>query len=368
MPHVDENRTLLTSLFTRSNPVRNGYIATVPAGKYKITEHGDYSAGGITLEAARDRIVADYEHQVSTQRTVEDDAVPFARLITGTQLMAHAFGSVVEQFPDQMPFARPIAGNADQAAAIEKPALESCEPLMRVIELGEMVERALGKDAPLGPPDMQTGFDTACLLWEKSDMFVSLYDERGIEVAEQLAARCAALLAEFIAALRKRFPQLSPCHCPAVWCPPELGPWVSNDEAGSIGREHYDRFCHPELAALSDRFGGVATHCCADAEHQFHRFRETPGWYAFNRVAGQQGYASLPPAFPADAPDNPLFVMGWVSDENQLMLENHFGKNGTMIFQRSFSTIDEAKRWRDGCSRSRGRDSLSKNSGMTIRS
>ncbi len=57
------------------------------------------------------------------------------------------------------------------------------------------------------------------------------------------------------------------------------------------------------------------------------------------------------PARGADATDNPLFVMGWVSDENQLMLESHFGKNGTMIFQRSFSTIDEAKRWRDGCSR-----------------
>jgi hypothetical protein len=345
MPHVEENRTLLTSLFTRSAPARNAYLAVVDAGRFSVAQHGDYSTGAVTLEQARDRIVADYEHQLSIQRQVDDDAVPFARMITGTQLMAHAFGSSVEQFPGQMPFARPIAATVEEAAAIEKPPLESCEPLMRVIELGEMVEAALGPDAPLGPPDMQTGFDTACLLWEKTDMFVSLYDDEGLAVVDQLAGRCASLLADFIAALRDRFPQMSPCHCPAVWCPPELGPWVSNDEAGSIGREHYDRFCHPELAALAERFGGVATHCCADAEHQFPRFLETPGWYAFNRVAGQKGYASLISAFEPRSDANPLFVMGWVPDKDQRMLEEHFGRDGAMIFQRGFQSVEEAKRW-----------------------
>jgi hypothetical protein len=345
MPHVDDNKNLLTSLFTRTSPARNAYIAKINSGHLQIAEHGDYSAGAITLKEARDRIVADYEHQVAVQQEVGDDAVPFARLITGTQLMAQAFGAEVEQFPDQMPFARPIAQNAEEASQIERPELEFCEPLMRVIELGEMVEAEVGTDVPLGPPDMQTGFDTACLLWEKSDMFASLYDEEGIRVADQLVARCASLLADFVAALRSRFPQMSPCHCPQVWCPPELGPWVSNDEAGSIGRDHYDRFCHPELEALAERFGSVATHCCADAEHHFSRFRETPNWYAFNRVAGQQGYASLVSAFPADADDTPLFVMGWVADNDQKMLEDHFGRDGSMIFQRTFSTADEAKRW-----------------------
>ncbi|MFW6212973.1 MAG: hypothetical protein ACOC8L_08730 [Spirochaetota bacterium] len=345
MPTVDQNKKFLTQLFKRDAPARNAYLAEVSAPTYTITKHGDYSAGAIPLEETCNRIVADYERRLETQRELDDDAVPYVRLITGTQLMAHAFGATVEQFPDQMPFARPIASNAKEAAAIEKPALESCEPLMRVIELGEMVEAKLGPDVPLGPPDMQTGFDTACLLWEKSDMFVSLYEDDGLAVAEQLAGRCASLLAEFLSALRDRFPQMSPCHCPAVWCPPELGPWVSNDEAGSIGREHYDRFCHPELVALSERFGSVATHCCADAEHQFARFRETPGWYAFNRVAGQQGYASLIPAFPADTSNNPLFVMGWVSDRDQRMLEDHFGRRGAMIFHRSFSSVDEAKIW-----------------------
>ncbi|MFW6313581.1 MAG: hypothetical protein ACOC2N_06835 [Spirochaetota bacterium] len=351
MAHMHDNETFLRSLYQRTNPSRNGYTARVGRSPIAIADHGDYSAGSISLQDARDRVVADFEQQCETQRRLQDDAVPFARLITGTQLMAHAFGATVEQFPGQMPFARPIASNADEAAAIEQPELESCEPLMRVIELGEMVEAQLGPQTPLGPPDMQTGFDTACLLWEKSDMFVSLYDDQGIRAADQLAARCAGLLLEFISALRSRFPQMSPCHCPSVWCPPELGPWVSNDEAGSIGREHYDRFCHPELEALAARFGSVATHCCADAEHQFERFRETPGWYAFNRVAGLKGYASLLDAFPSVGSDarvsdrNPLFVMGWVSDEDQRMLEDHFGRNGSMIFHRDFETTDDAGRW-----------------------
>lgn len=341
---------LLRSIYTGERPGRNAYCAEYGTSRYSVINLGDYSAGTLGLREARDAILAEYERLEQCHARLGDDSVPYSRMITGTQLMANAFGAAVEQLPDQMPFARPVAANAEEARGIRAPALEDAAPLQRVFELGALLEQALGAEVPLVPPDMQTGFDTACLLWEKGDLLVSLYDEDAVPVVTALAEQCASLLSDFLAALRARFPQMSPCHCPGVWAPPELGPWVSNDESGTIGREHYDRFCHPELVALSERFGGIGTHCCADAEHQFARFRETPGWYAFNRVAALRGYATLRESFPAADPF-PVMVLGWVGDEDQKMLEEHFGRDGRLIFHRSFETYDEAARWLE---RSRG--------------
>ncbi|MFW5776608.1 MAG: hypothetical protein ACOCZB_04895 [Spirochaetota bacterium] len=339
-----EEQSFLRAIYRGDRPGRNAYIATYGESPYRIARHGDYSSGTLALERAKEQILADYELQQECHERLGDDAVPYAKMITGTQLMAHAFGAEVEQLPDQMPFARPIVADAEGAKSIRAPRVEDARPLMRVRELADSLTATLGPEVPLGPPDMQTGFDTACLLWAKDDLLVSLYDEDAAAVVEWLAGECAALLAEFLAALRDQFPQMSPCHCPTVWAPPEMGPWVSNDESGTIGREHYDRFCHPELVSLSERFGGIGTHCCADAEHQFSRFQETPDWYAFNRVAGQKGYGSLCEHFPAEAPA-PALVFGWVGEEDQRMLEDHFGRDGRLIFHRSFPTYDEAARW-----------------------
>ena len=72
-----------------------------------------------------------------------------------------------------------------------------------------------------------------------------------------------------------------------------MGPWLSNDECGAFSTVMFEELCLPEFVDLAETFGGLGMHCCAGAEHQFESFRKIPGFYTFNRVAAQRGYASL---------------------------------------------------------------------------
>ena len=75
------------------------------------------------------------------------------------------------------------------------------DALQRVMELAAAVRRELGSDVTLGPPDMQTGFDTACIVWDKTDLLCSLVENP--DAVKRLASKCARLLRSFIAAYRR---------------------------------------------------------------------------------------------------------------------------------------------------------------------
>ena len=339
-------RDLLSAIFRRDNPERNAYIADLPEGNIVQHHFGDYTISDKPISAFVPWIIADYQRQVKHHKRIGDDAVPMLNISTGTHIYAEAFGSECVQLEDQNAFAKPIVTTPEEVNAIGDVSLDSARALNRVLELAEALRSEVGPDVAMNPPDMQTGFDTACLVWNKADLFTSLYDDEGGRAVEHLANRCATLLMDFIALLRHEFPQMSPCHCPFVWCPPDLGPWVSNDEAGNISRVHYDRFCHGELMEMAKRFGSIGMHCCADAEHQFERFQDVPGLYAFNRVSASRGYNTLIDYFSEDVA-KPVFVLGWISEAEKKQLLSHYRNPGRFIFKCDFETSDEAAAWLD---------------------
>lgn len=53
---------------------------------------------------------------------------------------------------------------------------------------------------------------------------------------------------------------------------------------GIISTGMFEQFALPSLVSLSDRFGGLFTHCCADANHQHGTFLAIPGHRGMNRV------------------------------------------------------------------------------------
>ena len=101
---------------------------------------------------------------------------------------------------------------------------------------------------------------------------------------------------------------------PPGWAPPEMGPWLSNDECGAFSTAMFEDFCLPELIDLSQTFGGLGMHCCADANHQFESFRKIPDFYAFNRVSARQGYTLLLDHLCGHS--GPVHVLAWISDED----------------------------------------------------
>ena len=271
--------------------------------------------------------------------------MPLAKLSTGTQLFARAFGCDVHIPPGDMPCALPLVTCTDEADRLAVPDIWTTECLYRVFELGDAVRRELGPDVDLGICDMQTGFDIANLVWEKNDMLCAMLLEP--EAVKRLCAKCALLLKTFLIELRREFPTMSPCHCPGHWVAPELGPWVSNDEIGTMNAALFEEFCLPELNDLSDTFGGVAMHCCADAEHQFPGFANIRNFYGFNRVQAKHGYLPILEHFAG--PAAPVHCLAWIPDNVTEQLITLAPAGTRFIFIRMGGEADEAARWLAHC-------------------
>jgi hypothetical protein len=322
------NRALHRELFARRSSVRHAFVVQ-PTAK-PIWETGDYTTSDRPIADFVPGVVEDYRRWAALSDAVGDDAVPFARLTTGTHIYAVCFGATPHFYPDNNPYAEACVACAAEADRLVEPVLENCRPLMRVMELAAAVRRELGPEVTLGPPDMQTGFDTACILWDKTDLLYAMIEQP--EAVQRLAGKCGRLLRQFIAAYRREFPNSTFGHCPSTWTPPECGPWVSNDECGVMSPEMFEQFCLPELVELSGQFGGLGMHCCANAQHQFELFRRIPNFYAFNRVPTGVGWEKDNALAVLGGTDGPVMVPGWCSKEDVATLLSQAPPGTRFIF------------------------------------
>ena len=343
--NFQNNSDFLRKLYRGETAQRPAFVA--PPNEVPIVqwEDGDFTVSERPVERWVPWVVEHYKRQVEWQEQLGDDAVPFAKLSTGTQLYAAAFGCPVHSFLDSNPCALPIVNNAAEADTIVEPNLWNCRSLMRVFELGRLVQRELGPDVFLGPCDMQSGFDTASLIWDKTDMFCAVADEEEREAVKRLAGKCARFFKNFLIELRKEFPNMNPCHCPNTWAPPEMGPWLSNDECGAVSVAQFEEFMLPELIDLAQTFGGLGMHCCADAEHQFESFKKIPHFYGFNRVQCKRGY--LPLLDQLAGIRGPVHTLAWISDQDIRDLLAKAPDGSRFVFVWGGPDIDDARAWLD---------------------
>jgi len=337
------NQAFLRNIYAKGPFQGHAFLAAAPGIPLHAWPGGDYTLSDRPVQEWVPWVVENYRRMVAHAEAVGDDGVPVAKLMTGTHLYAAAFGCPAHQSADNPACALPRATCVAEAEALAEPDLWSSRPLMRVFELADLVRRELGPDVPLGPPDIQTGFDTAALVWEKQDFLCAMALEP--EAVHSLSGKCARLLKAFLAELRREFPTMSPCHCPGAWCPPEMGWWASNDECGAMGTEMFEEFCLPELIDLSRTFGGFGMHCCADAEHQFDSFRAIPNFYAFNRVGARLGWLTILDHPCLLGPEGPVFVLAWVSDDDTEALIRRAPPGTRFIFQSCEPDPAKARDW-----------------------
>lgn len=343
---IARNRELHRAIFARRSSVRHAFVTHAPMEP--IWKIGDYVTSEKPIADFVGWFVADYRRWAALSEAAGDDAVPFARPGTGTHIYAVCMGAKPHFYPDNNPYAEPCVASAEEADRLPEPKLENCRPLMRVFELADAIRRELGPGVTLGPPDMQTGFDTACILWDKTSLLCAMVDEPA--AVQRLAGKCARLLSSFIAAYRREFPDSTFGHCPATWTPPDLGPWVSNDECGIMSPEMFETFCLPELVELSRTFGSVGMHCCASAPHQFALFRQIPDFYAFNRVPTGVGWAGDNAMAELGGPDGPVMVPGWVGpDDVELLLRQSPAGTRFIFNSAAIEDAGAARDWLDAC-------------------
>ena len=342
---IERNRSFLTELYQGDRASRPAFIC-LPVQLDAFEGLGDFTVSDKPVEQWLPRTIENYTRQTKMLEAVGDDAVPCAPLSTGTHIYAAAFGCRVHTHPDNNPSAIPMVRTAAQADDLETPDIWKSPSLYRIFELAGATQKELGKDVPLSCPDAQSGFDTACLVWNKEDLFCAMMDQQEKDSVKRLTQKCGDLLKTFHQELVRQFPTISPHHCPPIWTPPGHGPQVSNDECGSMSVAAFEEFCLPELIDLSETFGDISMHCCANAEHQFPSFRKIPNFFAFNRVASKRGYLPILEHF--SGPGSPVHVLGWLGDDQTASLLRAAPAGTRFIFVRmGTESAGDSRAWLD---------------------
>jgi hypothetical protein len=158
------------------------------------------------------------------------------------------------------------------------------------------------------------------------------------------------LLTDFLDAWFYRYGTDFIAHYPDYYLP--RGVSVSEDEVGIISPAMFDQFFMPELAGLSERYGGIGIHCCADAVHQWDRFLAIPGLRLINLVQPRPVMIRSWSRF-ADAT---VQWPGWAGDGNPWEWPAQYPPGSRMILPVTASSREEAvdlcSRLQEACRRS----------------
>ena len=206
------------------------------------------------------------EAMIERRTWLPDDQVPFLSAYTGTELFAEAFGCPVRLSDVNMPFARPLVFTAAEAARLRRPSLDA-PSLERPFRIARRLRQAC-PEGLVGLPDIQSPFDIAALIWAKEYFYAATIDEP--EAVEDLCAMVEELLTAFLDRWFDEFGTDYVAHYPDLFM--RGGMTLSEDEAGAISPGMFREYCLPALNRLSDRYGGIFVHCCANSEPQWDNF------------------------------------------------------------------------------------------------
>ncbi|MBP7401684.1 MAG: hypothetical protein KBA30_03645 [Clostridia bacterium] len=229
--------------------------------------------------ARMDWAVSLYERQLETAQWLDDDRVPAVNLHTGTEIFAEAFGCRVAYPGDNMPYALARVESAADVAKLSVPSVFD-GPLGDIFDMTDRIRDRVGPDAVLHLPDIQSPFDIAALIWKKEDFLIALIDEP--EAVHELVAMTRTLLTAFLDEWFRRYGTAYIAHYPDYYM--EGGMTLSEDEIGAISPGFFRTYCLDSLNALSDRYGGIGIHSCANSRHQWEGFRDVRGLRMLNLI------------------------------------------------------------------------------------
>lgn len=224
-----------------------------------------------------DWVLRKYDLLYERAQWLDDDTVPYLDMVTGTEIFAEAFGCTVHRPEDGMPFARPLVRSATEAGRLCVPDLDG-STLSLLFEIANEARSRAGADAVVKLPDIQSPMDIAALIWDKNDFYAAMIEEP--EAVRELAAKVAVLLTAFLDRWFARYGKDFVAHFPYYYMPGGLS--LSEDEIGSVSPAAFREFFLPELAMLSERYGGLGMHCCANSRHQWDNFKRLPGLRLIN--------------------------------------------------------------------------------------
>lgn len=220
-----------------------------------------------------------YQRQLARCTWLDDDTVPRLYPCTGTEIFAEAFGCPVHLPDDDMPFAGAMIHSAAEVGKVREPSLDA-PPLKRLFDIADELARRAGPGAVMQLIDVQSPMDIAALIWDKNDFFMALIESP--DAVRELAGKTSRVLTTFLDAWFARYGHDFIAHYPDYYMP--RGITLSEDEIGIVSCEMFEELFLPELISLSNRYGGIGMHCCADSKHQWANFLRIPNLRILNLV------------------------------------------------------------------------------------
>lgn len=209
--------------------------------------------------------VNQYDKQLDMMEWLEDDGIPHIYPYTGTEIFAEAFGCKVYRSEDNMPFALPFIQKPGDLLKIKPPDVYD-STLGDIFERAMLLRQRVGNDTIIKLPDVQSPLDIAALIWEKESFFIAMIDDPA--AVKELTDMTEHLLTTFLDEWFRIFGNRYIAHFPDYYM--EGGITLSEDEIGGISTAMFEEFClAPSLNRLSERYGGIGIHCCANAQHQW---------------------------------------------------------------------------------------------------
>lgn len=222
-------------------------------------------------------ILKKYELQMERMEWLRDDTVPYLDMLTGTEVFAEAFGCKVYRPEDNNPFALPLVHNAVEASRLKVPDLTSSS-MAYLFDMADELKSRAGDEALFRLVDIQSPMDIASLIWDKNDIYTAMITEP--EAVKELSDKVYQFLTAFLDEWFSRYGTQYVAHYPSYFM--SGGMTLSEDEIGVVSPAMFEEFFLPELVALSQRYGGIGMHCCADAKHQWENFKKIPNLRLLN--------------------------------------------------------------------------------------
>ncbi len=216
-----------------------------------------------------DWIVKKYNLMRENMSWLPDDSIPYLDMLTGTEIFAEAFGCKVVYPQANNPFALHKISNVSEISRLKTPNLWET----RLADLFEMVHQLRSrteKEAVVRLPDIQSPLDIAALIMKKEEFYMGIVDEP--EAIRELIAMTYDLLTQFLDEWFKAFGREFIAHYPDYYM--EYGITLSEDEVGIVSASTFIDMFLKELNELSDRYGRIGIHCCANSRHQWDNIRK----------------------------------------------------------------------------------------------
>jgi hypothetical protein len=333
---IARNRRHLTDLFAGPFP-GHAIIMDPEPRENELQRFGDFTLGLWPQAEWLTYLLGRHEERLRWHEALDDHSVPFVKLSTGTELFAAAFGCDVHVYEDSPPAALPLVRTAEEADRLAVPSLDA-PSLARVFEMARLVRERVGPKVPISVPDIQSAFDIAALIWRKEDLYIAT--KTAPDAVKRLVEKCQALLIRFFDAFIREVGEVNLSHCPIAWAPPELGVWLSEDEAGAMSVRMFEEFCLPNLVELSQRYGGLFVHCCATADHQYGSFRKIPNLRGLNRVFQKPGPRPAIEAFSGPT----VLMMAWIEEAKANEMLDMARPDTRFLFNMPGQPLEESKR------------------------